>query len=271
MNITINSLQLGLGTNYHLASPIEGLGTPPIRTSRQNYSGRDGGFVANQLYAPRLITLTGFIKAQTALAHETQRRTLQNALDIAEALPVTIDTFGNDQYTTNVHILDVQMPITDPISSRFKIDLVANNPYLFNAALTTREIPIDIGGGFILPVTLPAVFGGGSDPTIINNSGDITVYPTITIEGETTNPVITKLGTNDRTELNVTTGVNDTIVIDNDNRTVTLNGSSIAAQRSSDSTWWGLTPGTNNIKYESDDASDTGVCEISWQTAVRSI
>lgn len=271
MNILLNGLNIGFNTLFQIESPVEGLETPQIRTSANNYSGRDGGQVSGQYYSPRLITISGFIIGGTCEQHELARRELQNAIPIRQDLPVQITTFSGLVVQTTARVTNITMPITGPKASRFKIDLYASDPNFYMAAEQSVQIPLEIGGGFILPVILPITFDPGSSPVIINNTGDVIVYPVITILGETTNPVISKTNTGELVEIDVTTGVSDELVIDMLNRTVVLNGGSALSLRSADSDWWGLDVGLNYINYESDDLSDTGVATISWRVAVRSI
>lgn len=270
MNIAINGLTIG-NDSFKLSSPIDGLETPPIRTSNDNYSGRDGGIVTGQFYSPRLITLTGFISGGTASEHEAARRELQDALPIRQDLDVVITTFGGNQYITSVRVIDLKMPIVDPVASRFKIDLFASDPNLYTSDLQTLQVPIEAGGGFILPVIFPIVFGAGSNPTIVTNNGTVIVYPVITITGEALNPIVTKTDTGEKVEMTLAMTGTDELIVDMLNRTVTLNGGSVISFRSSDSDWWGLDVGVNHITFETDDLTDTGICEISWRTAVVSV
>lgn len=271
MNITINSLQLGTGTVYKLESPIEGLETPPIRTSQMNYSGRNGGRVNNQLYGPRLITLPGFIISGTCEAHETARQNLQEALPIREDLDVTIETFDDVIYITTVRLLSFRMPIISSKKSEYKIDMVASDPFLYSSTELSATIPKEVGGGFILPVTLPIIFAPGTTPTTITNNGSIEVYPTFTIVGSATNPKITKVDTGEKVELNLTMSGADTLMVDMKQRTITLNGGSVLSLRTSDSDWFWLEIGANELAYETDNGADTGICTVTWRTGVLSI
>lgn len=271
MNIEINGLILGADTDFKLESPIDGLGIPPIRTSSDNYSGRDGGVITGQFYSPRLITISGFINGGTCSQHESSRRELQNALPIRSDLEVEITTFSGLSYITTVRVLDVQMPIIDPIATKFKIDLFASDPNLYTSLLNSALIPIDTGGGFILPVIFPIVFGAGASPTIVNNTGLVIVYPTLTINGEATNPMITKTETGEKIEMDLSMSTGDILIVNMLDRTITLNGSSVISFRTSDSDWFGLDVGVNHFTFETDDLTETGIASIAWRTAVVSI
>lgn len=271
MNITIESVQLGDNTDYKLMSPVEGLEMPPIRTAQMNYSGRNGGRVNNQLYSPRLITLSGFILSPTCDDHETARRDLQAALPIREDLDVTVESFDGTEYVTSVRLLDLKMPITSQKESDFKIDLVASDPFLYSSTELSQTIPKEVGGGFTLPVTLPILFAPGTAPTIVNNNGSVEVFPIFTIIGSATNPKITKIDTGEKVELTLTMSGSDELIIDMRQRRITLNGGSVLSLRSSDSDWFWLEIGANELSYDTDNGADTGVATVTWRTGVLAI
>lgn len=271
MNFTINGLEIGSGTDFKIASAIEGLETPPIRTSSSNYSGKDGGLVNGQFLSPRLITIPGFIAAGTCEEHEDLRKQLQESIIPKEDLEVIITTFSGTQYVTTVRVIGFNMPIIDGKASKFKIDLFASDPNLYLEDSISTVIPIELGGGFVLPFILPVTFAAGSSPTIINNTGSVDVFPVITITGESTNPIITKTDTGEKVEVTVSMHTGDVLEIDMFNRTITLNGSSIVGYRTSDSDWFSLDVGANHITYESDDLTDTGVASVTYRIARTSI
>lgn len=271
MNITINGLQLGYGTPYHISAPVEGLETPPIRTSNDNYSGKDGGVVTGQFYSPRLITISGFIIGSTAQAYEASRTALQEALPIREDLDVVITTFSGLEYLTTIRVTSIQMPIIDPVGGEFKVDLFASDPNLYTSLLNSINIPINASGGFILPVIFPIVFASGTTITNVTNNGPVTVYPTITITGEAHHPVIENTDTGEKVDVDIDMSTGDVLVIDMFNRTITLNGGSVISFRSTDSDWFGLEPGLNRFTYSTEDLTDTGLAVISWRTAVTAI
>lgn len=270
MEITINGITLGSNT-YKLGQPVEGLEIPPIRTSQDNYSGRDGGRVNGQFYSPRLITLSGFMNLTTCALHEDARQDLEAALPIRQDLAVTVTNFSGTSYTITVRLVDFKMPITSPRASLFKIDLVASDPYFYSSSILSATIPLAVGGGFVLPAILPVTFGAGTSPTTITNNGTVVTYPTITIVGSATNPSITNTVTGEKVELSLTMSGGDTLVINMKDRTITLNGGSVLSLRTADSDWFGLAVGVNKFIYETTNAADTGVTAMTWRTGVVSI
>lgn len=271
MNFEINGLLIGAGTMYELESPVEGLDTPDIRTSSNNYSGRDGGIIAGQFYSPRLITLTGFVHNYLCDDQSEARKNFQAALPIREDLDLIITTFTGEQYTTTVRVVDVQLPITDKKISNFKVDLYASDPNLYEIAGFELIIPRTSGGGFILPVVVPIIFEEGGGITNVPNNGSTVIYPTFKIVGSATNPIFTNVDTGEVVQVNITTGPGDELLIDMKNRTITLNGSSVLGYRTDDSSWFGLKVGVNKITYNTDTADDTGQATVKWQNAIQAL
>jgi phage-related protein len=271
MNVTINDLVVGEGTDYKI-SAIEGLGKPPVRTSSQNYSGRHGGRVNGQFYGPRLITISGFFKHGTCDDHEAARDALNDALPIGEDLETIIERFSGTEGRLTTRVLDLQMPLlTGGKQSDYKIDLFAGDPNFYLGDEIELTIPRFVGGGVVLPVILPATLAAGSGITTANNDGTAVVYPVITITGSATNPKITKFSTGEKVEVSLTMSGGDELVIDLKNHTITLNGGSVLNLRTSDSDWFGLDIGANPMLYETTNGSDSGTAVMKWRNATTSM
>lgn len=267
--ITINNLVFGEGTPYKIEAPLSGFETPQIRTSSENYSGRDGGIVTGQYYSGRQMSIPGFMGEDTCADLTEARRDLMTSLPIRQDLEVELETFDGQTYFTFARVTDIKMDVIAPKHTRYKIELYAGDPNFYDSStINSVIIPRYVGGGFILPVILPIIFDASATPTIVTNAGTVIAYPTITIVGKTTNPVITKLDTGETVELAITTSSGDVTIIDMYSRTVTLNGGNILPLRSTDSDWWGLDVGDNRIEYRSDDGDDDGVVTLTWRNAI---
>ncbi|WP_427007201.1 phage distal tail protein [Pseudarthrobacter sp. H2] len=258
----------------YLDEPIEGLGLPPIRTSSGNYSGRDGGYVGSQFYGMRLITLTGQFFGTPATL-ETTRRNLAAAV-ATSSVAMNITTNAGNQYLVNCNIDSLDMPILRSINQApFKISLIATDPTIYdNSASGLMSVTVNParGGGITWPITWPITWAAGSQPTTVNNTGNVTIYPTITLINKMTNPSITNQTTGQFFTLTgLTTTAGDTLVIDMKNRTVLLNGGSVLPFVTSSSSWWPLLPGNNSINLTTADGTDTTVATVSWRSGYRGI
>lgn len=107
--------------------------------------------------------------------------------------------------------------------------------------------------------------GNGGGATTINLDSTADTYPVITIVGETVNPVIENLDTGTSISYNGTIATGQTLVIDNNAQTATLNGVSIIEDIDGD--WFRLAPGQNRITYATD-SSTTGTAKLEWNEVV---
>jgi hypothetical protein len=91
---------------------------------------------------------------------------------------------------------------------------------------------------------------------LTNNIGNYETNPVFTIKGPVTNPTITLLSTGEFFTLNMTLTGSDTIVIDMQQGTVVLNGTTTRyGSVAVGSSWFGLPPGSSTVKLSSTDSS----------------
>jgi phage-related protein len=111
-------------------------------------------------------------------------------------------------------------------------------------------------------------FGGGAGaPNLINNYGWTTTYPVITIEGPCVNPKITNVTAGLFLQIDTTLGTSDTLIINTDLRTVTLNGISRRALLNNASTWFAAPPGTSYYTFTATGTDGNTACVVSWRSA----
>ncbi|MDQ0825427.1 hypothetical protein QFZ60_001600 [Arthrobacter sp. B2I5] len=258
----------------YLDEPIDGLGMPPVRTSSGNYSGRDGGYIGAQFFGMRLVTLTGYFFG-TPAALETARRNLAAAVTNA-SFPVNITTNAGSQYVLYCSLDSLDMPIIRSLNrAPFKLSLIAPDPIIYdNSASGAMSVTVQParGGGLTWPLTWKLNWAAGSQPTTVNNTGNVTIYPTITLTDIMTNPTITNQTTGQFFTLSgLTTAAGDVLKIDMKNRTVLLNGGSVLPYVTSTSSWWPLLPGNNSINLTTNSGTDTTVATLGWRSGYRSI
>jgi hypothetical protein len=258
----------------YLDEDIVGLDLPPIRTSSGNYSGRDGGYVGGQFYTARDISLQGRVFSSDVATLEATRKALQNAVK-GQSVTMQVLTNAGAAYVIYCNLIDFEMPIKrDLFSAPFKIELMAPDPTIYDDATGTEltaTVPLLVSGGYTYDVTYPVTYLGGTSPTTVTNSGDVDVFPTITLTGTGTNPIITNRLTNEFLGLSLTTGASDVIEIDMRQRTILLNGGSIFALQTAGSTFWSLEPGGNPIALTTSNGADTVSAEVSWRSGFMGI
>lgn len=134
-------------------------------------------------------------------------------------------------------------------------------------AVPTKQATVGLPGplgGLTFPVTFPASFGGGGGGGIlqVTNAGQFEMRPVLVVTGPCTNPRVTNLTLPGAPGIgfNLVMATGDTLVIDTDFQSVLYftAGSSIASSRrgalTSDTVWWNLPPGLNQIELTTTDA-----------------
>lgn len=282
--LKIDGLQLlgGGVTGYAVHDPVEGLESPLFRVVDYDKPGEDGGVVSGSYYGLRPITLNGRVSGNgSASAHETNRQALEAVCSVTRdstGYPILslleFTTLGGSSYYTYVQIKQVRLAVSRGTSSAFQLSMVAPDPRLYYAGnQTTGVFSRASGGGFVLPVIVPITSSGSTGGTATaTNTGNILTYPVLTLKGQLTNPYILNGATGQAIQLNRVIAGGETVVIDMAQKTVMLGGStSLLSTRSSDSVWWGLSPGATLISLSTGSASDTGTLEVTWNNAVMGI
>lgn len=271
---------LGGNSKYHLSAPLSGLTAPDIRTGDGLYAGVDGGYVSSQLYGFRNIVLQGFYIGDTCEDADQLRLNLMTKLHIRYLYPVYIKTFSGKNYFVEGYISDIKSDITNPTSGEFQISILCPDPIIYDggdgltrdSAWFEQPFYKEKPGGFVISYQVPVQWVDGQMATLITNLGEVDAYPILTLVGITHNPKISNLTTGSFVELvRTTTSSSDEIVIDMKQRIITLNGVSIASDRTLDSSWWNLVPGENKIVLESNNANDVSLGSIKYKVGYRGI
>ncbi len=273
----IGSLQL-LGRSDHdftLFAPIDGLDFPSMRVSSYNRPGEDGGIVSNVFYGMRSVSITGMVMGSNCEQYEDNRQLLVEACSTNKdefGYPtltrfVAINTAGESFYfdgqVTNVSVLRGGLIK----ASEFQISVIVPDHTIYSSTSSSSgSIVRQSGTGFEWPFDWPILWGTTSGGTAtLNNTGNVEVYPVITITGSATSPYILNSTTDKFIQLNYTFDVSDVLVIDMGAKTVLLNGTTnLISAKTSASDWWSLVPGNNVINYTTSTSSDTGTVEVTW-------
>lgn len=111
-------------------------------------------------------------------------------------------------------------------------------------------------------------FGGGAGaPNLITNNGWATSNPIITIEGPCVNPKVTNVTAGLYLLVDTTLGTGDTLILNTDYRTVTLNGINRRALLNNASTWFAAPPGTSYYTFTATGTDGNTSCVVSWRNA----
>jgi hypothetical protein len=144
------------------------------------------------------------------------------------------------------------------------------DPRYYDDALQTASMVVGNPLGRTYNRIYNLVYGGGSTAltTAITNNGWATTYPTITLTGPITNPVLGNTTQGNYITLQGTYSNTDTIVIDLDNKLITLNGASARNLVSGGSNWFSAPPGTSQFYMTGTGTlAGTTAATVTWRSA----
>jgi hypothetical protein len=281
MNILLNeavTLSADPNGGNFIIKKVTGLGPADIRTSSFLYSGRPGGLVTDQQSGFRMVSVEGKIGqiGGSRAQHALDRQTLLAALPLGTTIPVYITNFAGEQFRIDANVTDAKVEYSQGgYQSDYMIQLTAGDPLFYSvsggdvqSATVNRTVA---NGGYVTPYILPVIWDTGGAPTVVLNSGNAVVFPTITIYDTTHDPILTNQATGEQFAMSINTNTGDELVIDMLNRTVKLNGSDVIGNKVDGSVWFGLLVGNNAIRFDTDTVDDTGYAEIVWRNGVTGI
>lgn len=262
----------GFGLNI----PISGLDGPSIRLPGHNRGGEDGHIVTNSLYGERRIILTGVIWASDPTDYHRKRRQLQEVLRVerdSDNFPVKkllkFTSMDDRNYQVEADVNEFRSDLDQIESGRFLIDFQAGLyvEYQTQEEGTAQKSAGD--GGYVYPVTYPiasdAATGGNLSAL---NVGNANAKATVTLHGPLTTPTITNVTLDRSVTFTLTLASGDTLEIDMDKKTAIKNGTTNVMDKVGDNPkWWGIAPGTNEIRLASGSTADTGHAIVKFRSS----
>jgi hypothetical protein len=169
---------------------------------------------------------------------------------------------SNSSTWRSVEVQVIEKPdVSGDLIKTFQFMLVTSQPFIrgqaMNSAYTTF-LSDQLGGGLTFPFEFPINFvdPGGSGFGSFVNAGENISYPTLTLYGPLTNPVIRNRTTGQELKLigesdDFVLGADETLVIDTWEETIYLNGDVTKPVMqyldTVTSTFWAMDPGPNSI------------------------
>ena len=205
--LNYNSFTLENDT-YHTIDQLDGIARVDVRRSEDFLTGADGGNIWSRKFGMRILSIGGAIFAPDYSTYYSQRALLQTAFNITNTNNLlTITKSDGTQKTIQAKVVDVpdfKETAGEAISAYYQITMKCENPFFTGTSLVTGTTGPTSGGGTPVPMPVPTPVGNLPSYASVTNSGDMSVYPTITLLGPVSYPVI----------VNQTTGKTFTLGVD---------------------------------------------------------
>jgi hypothetical protein len=297
--LTIGSGQgaSGWGVQY-----VDGLGTPPIRSSNPNKPIQTGEFTGSDFFKGRDLTLLLLRFGGNSYQLGAAIKTLSAAFNTTVPSTSTPETLPQSEsplwfYRPGFGQL-VAMVRGQSEGQRSDVGFAfkktgqpllafhATDPRLYGPTVATILSAPSPGHGLTFPFTFPIVWGGGASVSeaTIHNTGTMEMKPIVTITGPCQVPAFgnASISGNPVVAYDLVMNAGDKLVVDMEGETALYYtaGSSVGVSRDGTqvpgSTFWNLlpdavVPGGNVIQFStSDQTTVTAACEVDWAPAYSS-
>lgn len=258
---------------YHLTA-VDGFDSPALREARENRSAMDGQIDYASLLGERLLALKGKILASSVSERDSRRQPFINAFKmdgIYDWLKWQIPGEVAKQCYCKVFDLKIDDRYDgDPFIRNFIINLIAVDPRIYSQEELTKTvyIPSAVGGRVyvkVYPKTYGTIQTGGK--ITCANDGNYSVLPTVKMYGPLSSPKI-RNNTDSAKEIliNLVVADGDYLEIDFEEKTIMLNGTASRYNYlDSDSQWWELKTGNNEIEFRDGLGNVNGKAEIVYR------
>jgi hypothetical protein len=267
----------GAGSPYQILS-VDGLESlPGIRNQDDNRGYADGMFSGRDLLAGRTISIIfNTFGTPGGASAQTNFNTIQSVL-LPQASGTTPLYFKFPNSPTSEQFVNARVralkTTVDPnytygyITSQ--VEFFCPDPNYYNNLTQTATMAVLPQVGRTYNKTFNYTYGGGSSSvtTTIQNIGWATTYPTITIQGPITNPIVGNTTTGNTLNFTGTYSALDTLEIDLYNQLITLNGNP-ARNLLISGTWFDAPPGNSNFFFTGTSTlAGTTQATVSWYSA----
>lgn len=273
---SFNGQTFGGGTSPYQILSVDGLESlPVIRNQDDNRGYADGMFSGRDFLAGRTISIIFNTFGSTGFSAQANLNIIQQAL-----LPQTSGTTplyfrlsnaAGEQFV-NARVRGLRTTVDPNYTYGYitsQVDFFCPDPNYYNNNLQTAVMAISPALGRTYNREFNYTYGGGSATitTTIQNIGWATTYPTITINGPITNPIVGNLTTGNTLYFTGTYSSSDILEIDLYNQLITLNGAP-ARNLLISGTWFAAPPG-NSLFFFTGTGTLAGTTQatVSWYSA----
>lgn len=253
---------------------VKGMDNAPYRETIRDHEGQDGGFLDAEFERGRDLALTGTVFADVELIEAYMDDLKENYAPRTAVVPFVFKPPG----------LAERVLFVKPRGCRYDWDtarrtgetpiqflMFAEDPRIYDNLL--QNVVVNNGGlastGFGFNFGFNLSFGVTVPPTgaIVTVGGNRPTPPTFTISGPLVDPRIINITDSKSLNFSITLGALDTLVIDTQYKTVTLNGVENRRDALQTLDWFYLNPGDTEIRLGG--GSGAGTLTVSYRNAWR--
>ena len=243
----------GTGSPYQILS-VDGLeGLPDIRNQDDNRGYADGMFSGRDFLGGRTVSIIINVFEANGFSAQANFNTLQSYLlpQTSGTTPLYFILPPSDEQFINARVRALKSTVDADYTYGYitaQVQFFCPNPCYFSYNQQTATLLFSPPTGRIYNRTYNLVYGGGSVQitTTVTNNGWTDAYPTITLNGPITNPVLGNSTQNASLDFNVTLSSVDYLVVDLYNKLITLNGQP-ARNLLIEGTWFSAQAGNNDF------------------------
>ena len=247
----------GAGSVYQVTE-VDGLESlPDIRNQDDNRGYNDGMFTGRDFLGGRNLTFEILTFAGGGNSAQTNFNLLQAGLAPQTSGTQTLSfqlSPSDSPYQLSARVRGRQTKVDPDYTYGFirsQVTMFCPDPRYYSDTATTASMSPQPPLGRTYDRVYNLVYGGGSiaTSTTITNIGNWTTYPVITISGPVTNPTIGNITTGQYMTINYGLTNTDSLVIDLNQKLITLNGTSARNLVAGNSEWFGAPPGVSNFYF----------------------
>jgi hypothetical protein len=285
--MTLNNYQFQFGEDFSFGgtgSPfqineISGLAAlPSLRVQDDNRGYNDGAFSGRDFYDGRTIVFTLHVFAGNGNSAQDNLKLLQQALSAQQTGTTTLqfllsptDTEKQISVRVRSRVINIDPEYTYGFI-RCQVAMFAPDPrYYDNVQQTLSLSPTGVTTGRTYDRTYNITYGGGTNVNsgTVTNSGWIYTSPVVTITGPIINPTFGSSEANQYITVNATLTALDQLVIDLNQKLITLNGSPARNLMTTDSQWFTIPANTTATVYINGTGMTGGTTNVAvnWRNA----
>lgn len=258
ITITYNGITLGDNTNFYI-SRLD-VGELGIRQADQLAAGRDGGFIFNQNYGFRNITIDVNIFSTSDAQLFTDIRALRAAFTRTNTAKELVINYW-DGSTRKIDVFPNILPNPthspgDTDKSNFSVTLQAPWPFFkgADADVITETLELNESEGFDYPVDYPFdyVAGSATNTYIFNNDGDVPALIKVVFNGPVISPTLTNSSTSGMVQIDTTLGSGTIVTLNYGSQgrsIIDQNGTSYETYFNGDTSFFFVPVGTNTFSF----------------------